>query len=322
MSLEAYDVYLKGRFVGRRMTPADLRRAIAYFEQAIALDPTYARAYATLADMHALLVVFADQSANAETPRARGYAMKAVALDPMLAEAHWALGHVLIALEFDIQAAMRELQRAMALDPGHVDSRHLYSICLYDLGRLDEAVAELTRTLATDPLLAAASMTLGRTYLAMGQLDRGIAHLRDSLELSPGFSYARGYLAHAYLEQGRRDEAVAEFERAVLTGSARDRAQLAYGYARIGRRSEAMAIVQDIVAPANGRYPPPFHVAMAYAGLGETAETFHWLERAADEHDPHVLGVKFDFAFRSLHNDPRFGALVRRLGVVSVEAVE
>ncbi len=315
-NLEAYELFLKGLFVGRRMKPEDLHRAIAYFEQSIACDPAYARPYAALADARVLLVVFAGRSTRSELPRARAYAEKAVALDPTLADGHWALGHVLFALEFDLASAIREMQRALALDPRHVDSRHLYAILLLDLDRFEEAAAELTRTLATDPLFAAASMTFGYLHLVLGHDDRAISYFREALTLAPDFSYARCGLGHAYLQAGRPGEALAEFERAVVTGTARDRAQLAYAYAITGQRTEATVLLREVLAPEGDFSPPLLQVAMAYVGLGDADEAFRWLERATEEHDPHVLGLNIFPAFRPLRSDPRFDILVRRLGLV------
>jgi serine/threonine-protein kinase len=312
-SLEAYDLFLKGRFVSRRLTPDDFASGIRHFEEAIARDSAYARAYAALAHGYIMQAVFAALPTSQFVERARASALTAVRLDPNLADAHWALGHVLFAMDLELQAGAREFQHALALDPGHVEARHLHAIILLDLGQFDEAISELTRTLAADPLHAAAAMTLGRVYLSMGQLDQAIRQLCNALELSPGFSYARGHLAHAYLMQGKTDQAIAEFERAVTTGATSDLAQLAYAYAVIGRRAEAMATVQALLASERERYLPPFHMAMAYVGLGEIDESFRWLERAANERDPHVLGLNIVPAFRSLRGDKRFETLVRRL---------
>jgi serine/threonine-protein kinase len=313
--LAAYDLYLRGRFVRRRFNPDDLRRAIGYFEQAVARDPMFARAHAALADVHALLAVFASQPTMEVLPVARAYARKAVELDDALADGHWALGHVAFALELDLPSAGREFERAIALDPGHVDARHMYGIWLLDLGRFDDAVAELTRALASDPLLAEASMTLGDAFVAMGQAQRGIPHLLEALELSPGFTYARERLADAYLQVGRYADGIVECERAAAGGGARETAALAYAYAAAGRSSEARATLAALVRSEG--YLPPNHIAMAYAALGDPDASFSWLERAFAEHDPHVMGLTRLPAFQSLRSLPRFAALARRMGLMS-----
>lgn len=313
--LIAYDLFLKGRYYRRRLTAADLRRATDYFEQAIARDATYASAYAWLCNAHVLLVVFGGRPAREEVDRARAYAAKAVALDGTLSDAHWALAEVLMALDRNWPAAGREYQRALALDPGNVDARHLYAIYLLAQRRTDEAMAELTRTLSADPLLAEAHMTVGRLYMSTGQPLRAIACLREAVELSPTFSFARGQLGHAYLQQGMRDDAIAEFERAAADGGARDSAQLAYAYAVVGRIQDARRLLAKLLAGDQG-YPPPFHVSMAYVGLGDADEAFRWLERAYAEHDPWLgVGLNVAPAFEPLQADRRFTELVRRLGL-------
>ena len=312
----AYDLFLKGRFYRRRLTAGDLRRAIGFFEQAIARDSTYAPAYAWLANAHWLLVVFASRPARDEAPRTRAYAVKAVELDSTLADAHWALGEILMGFDWDWTGAAREFQRALALDPGNVDARHLFAILLLSQGRYQEAAPELTRTLAADPLLAEASMTFGRVYLGMGQPDRALPYLREAVDLSPMFSFGREQLGHAYLQQRKHDEAIAEFQRAATTGGASDSAQLAYGYAVSGKRPEATAILRALLAPGRGGYTPPANIAMAYVGLGDPDAAFRWLERAYSEHDPwFAVGLAATPAFKPLRTDPRFTELLQRIGL-------
>ena len=313
--LAAYDLYLKGRFFRRRQTPDDLRRAIGYFERAVARDSTDARAYAGLSDAHFLLAVFASRPAAEAVPRARAFGARALALDETLAEGHWTLAQVLFGFDYDWAAAGRHFERALALDPGNVEARHLYAIYLLDQRRFDEAALELTRTLAADPLYPNPSMTLGRVYLSTGDPARAIPHLQAALELAPAFSYARQQLGYAYLQQGRHAEATTEFERAAATGGASDSAALAYAHAVAGRRPEARAILGRLLAPGRGAYVPPFHVAMAYVGLGEADAAFRWLERAFREHDVHLTGLAVVPAFEPLRVDPRFARLVRRIGL-------
>ena len=316
-NLAAYDAYLRGRFVRRRLAPGDLPLAIGYFEQAAALDPAYAPAHASLADAHALSAVFGGRPGLEVLPVARTHAHRAVELDDTLADAHWALASVAIALEFDSAGVFHALRRALTLDPGHGDARHTLGLWLLHHRRLDEAAAELVRTLEADPLLAEAIMTRGRVYLNTGEADRAVACLRAALELAPGFGYAREQLAHALLLQGRADEAVAEFERAAATSGPRGPALRAYAFAATGRRAEATRILRDLVTEGASEYVPPFHVAMAYAGLGDADAAIRWLERACTERDPHAGSVDAVPAFAELRTDPRYLAVVRRLGMAS-----
>ena len=312
--LAAYDLYLRGRGVRRRLDQEGLSRAIGYFEQAVERDPKYARAYAALADAHILRAVFSAIPPLEVLPVARMHAAKALELDPDLADAHWAVGHVSFALDLDLPTAVPEFKRAMALDPGHVDVRHMYAIYLLDLRRFPEAQIELTRALATDPLMAAARMTLGRLNLSTGQPDRAIPPLLESLELSPGFTYAREHLVHAYLELGRNDEAIAEAERAAANGGAREMAVTAFAYVAAGQRSRGEAILRQLTEGGR-RFAPPTHIAMVYAALDDQNAMYEWLDRACLEHDPHVMGINILNPFARFRGDERFIAMLRRLSL-------
>jgi len=311
--LTAYDLFLKGRYVRRGMAPDQMRLAIQYFEQAVARDRSYARAYAWLSDTHWLQIVLASRPTSEEVPLAREYATAALALDSSLAEAYWAMAQLLAGFDWDRSAAERAFKRAIVLDPGFEEARHLYGIFLFHWSRIDEAEAELTRTLEIDPLLAAAHHTFGRLHLSMRRPDQAITHLREALTLEPMFSLAHSQLGHAYLQKGMSAEAITEFEAGARIGSASDKAHLAYGYARVGRHEDAKAILANLVSPGN--YPPPFHMALAYVGLADHNEAFRWLEQAREEHAPWLITVNVDRAFDPLRVDSRFGNIVRSMGL-------
>jgi len=311
--LTAYDLFLKGRYVRRGMAPDQMRLAIQYFERAVARDPSYARAYAWLSDTHWLQIVLASRPTSEEVPLAREYATAALALDSSLAEAYWAMAQLLAGFDWDRTGAEHAFKRAIVLDPGFEEARHLYGIFLFHWSRIDEAEAELTRTLEIDPLLAAAHHTFGRLHLSMRRPDQAITHLREALTLEPMFSLAHSQLGHAYLQKGMSAEAITEFEAGARIGSASDKAHLAYGYARVGRHEDAKAILANLVSPGN--YPPPFHMALAYVGLGDHNEAFRWLEQAREEHAPWLITVNVDRAFDPLRVDSRFGDIVRYIGL-------
>ena len=311
--LTAYDLFLKGRYVRRGMAPDQMRLAIQYFEQAVARDPSYARAYAWLSDTHWLQIVLASRPTSEEVPLAREYATAALALDSSLAEAYWAMAQLLAGFDWDRPGAEHAFKRAIVLDPGFEEARHLYGIFLFHWSRIDEAEAELTRTLEIDPLLAAAHHTFGRLHLSMRRPDQAITHLREALTLEPMFSLAHSQLGHAYLQKGMSAEAITEFEAGARIGSASDKAHLAYGYARVGRHEDAKAILANLVSPGN--YPPPFHMALAYVGLADHNEAFRWLEQAREEHAPWLITVNVDRAFDPLRVDSRFGDIVRYIGL-------
>jgi serine/threonine-protein kinase len=313
--LTAYDLFLKGRCVRRGMAPDQMRLAIEYFEQAVARDPSYARAYAWLSDTHWLQIVLASRPPNEEVPRARKYATTALALDSSLAEAHWAMAQLLAGVDWDVAAGERAFKRAIVLDPGFEEARHLYGIFLFHWNRIEEAEAEFTRTLEIDPLLAAAHHSYGRLHLSVRRPDQAITHLREALTLEPMFSLAHAQLGHAYLQKGMPTEAITEFEAAARIGAPSDRAHLAYGYAMVGRHDEALAILANLMSPGN--HPPPFHMALAYVGLGDRATAFRWLEQARAAREPWLVTLNIDRAFDPLRADSRFADIVRVMGLAS-----
>jgi len=315
-NLTAYDLFLKGRSLRRTFTPDTLSQAIAYFDQAVARDGGFATAYAWLSDACALRVVIAGRPAREEMARAREYARKAVALDPMLADAHWALGQVLMCFDWKWAETDREFEHALALDPGHVDARHMHAISLLHQGRFDEAYEQVTRALATDPLLTEARGTLGRILGATQRPERALEELRRAMSSAPEAApIVRGALGFVYLQLGRHADALAEFRRALETGSAREAAMLAYAHAIAGQPAEALELLRRLVGPTGDRDAPPYHVAMIYTGLGRYDDALSWLERAADELDPWVTALNIDPVFYPLRTNARFAVLVHRIGL-------
>ncbi|CAA9329077.1 MAG: Adenylate cyclase, partial [uncultured Gemmatimonadaceae bacterium] len=313
--LAAYELFLKGQFFRNQQTGDALRRATGFFEQAIARDPGYARAHAGLADARTLLALFGDRPPRAEFPQARAAATTALRLDSTLAEAHGVLAHIAMVYDWDWAAADRGFERAIALDPTWTTARVWRAISLLNRRRFDEAVAVLEQARAADPLSAPVQLTLGRLYVSARQPDRAIPYLRGALELNPRLSLAHQQLGHAHLQQGVPTEARAAFERAAALGSVRDSAQLAYAYAVTGRRGDAESIVRTLLASAERRYLPPFGLAVAYVGLGDTDAAFRWLDRGHAERAAYMDGVAITPALAPLHADPRWGGLLGRLGL-------
>jgi TolB-like protein/Tfp pilus assembly protein PilF len=311
--LEAYELFLKGRYFWTRRTQESLPHARRYFERAIARDPAYARAYSGLASTYVLLGVFGHRPPHEVMPHARAAAAQAVALDSTLAEAHAALGHVRYMYDWDWAGAGRAFERALALDPEYGTGWLLYGIQLLQQGRLAEAEPALERARALDPLDPSTSLSLGRLHLSARRGDHGVAMLRAALELNPEFSFAHQQLGHAYLAQGRATEALAAFRRAAALSGVRDSAHLAHALAVTGERGAAGGVLRELLASSGRRYVPPFGVAVAYAGLGDVDAAFRWLDRAVEERSSFVTGAKTLPAFDRLRADPRWGLLLRRM---------
>lgn len=311
--LATYELYLKGRFYLARRSPADLRRAADHFEQAVARDPSFAQAFAGLADTRVLLVLLGSSPPAEQLPGARAAAASAIRLDSTLAEAHAALGNIREAFDWDAQGADRALKRAVALDPGYATA-HLYrGIHLLNLGQFDEAVAELTLARTLDPLSAAVCMQLGRAHLFVRRSADAVGFLRTATELNPEFGAAYSQLGEAYLQQGKSADALNAFQRAASLTGGRDSAHLAYAFAATGQRAAAVAILDALIATPKHPYLPPVPMAKAYAALDSADAAFRWLEMGFTQRAAQMRTIKVAPAFVALSVDPRWQVLLRRM---------
>ncbi|CAA9329405.1 MAG: Adenylate cyclase, partial [uncultured Gemmatimonadaceae bacterium] len=312
----AYELYLRGRYAFHtRTTPDGVLQAADFFEQAVARDPSYARAHAGLSDAYTRLAVFGYAPAVDRLAAGKAAARRALALDSTLAEGHTALAHATLIADFDWAAAERGFRRATTLDPGYVFARAPFAICLASQGRFDEAIAQLDTAIAADPLAPSVATVLGRVLVSAGRPDDAIRVLRRVLALNPRMDLAHQQLGHAYLRKGLAAPAIAELRRAAALSGPRDSAQLAYGYAVTGRRAEARAIVRTLADPARRGAALPYHIAMAYAGLGEADAAFGWLERGYAERASFMVGAAVEPGFASLRTDPRWPRLLRSMGL-------
>ncbi|MEP6729535.1 MAG: BTAD domain-containing putative transcriptional regulator [bacterium] len=313
--LATYEQYLKGRYFAGRRTPGDLRRAVGYFEQAVANDSTFAQAYAGLADARVLLVLLGDSPPRDELPRARAAAAIAIRLDPTLAEAHTALGNILEAFDWDAAAADRELARAVELDPGYATAQLYHGIHLLNRGHFAEAIARLTQARILDPLSAPVRMQLGRAYVSAHRPDVALPFLQSAVELSPEFTAAHLQIGDAYLQQHNYASALTAFRRAAALNGGRDSAQIAFGLAATGQRDSAARLLSALLAEPPRRYLPPVPVAKAFVALGDMDAAFRWLERGLDQRAAQMRTIKVTPAFDPLHSDPRWARLLRRMNV-------
>ena len=310
---EAYQLYLQGRYFWNYRTQEGFEKAIKYFQQAIEKDPTEARAYAGLADCYNVMSNYLPVPTRETFPQAKAAALKALSLDDTLAEAHTSLAFVYEVYDWDWAAAEREYQRALELNPSYETARRWYAGFLVMLGRTEEGIAETQRALELDPV----NMHGGAAwhYYHAHRYDKAIEHYRKHFELHPKRVPAHFFLAQAYVQVGRYEEAVAEFQEALRVdpNQLRALAGLAHAYASSGRREEAIKILGQLEEQSKRDYLPTYHIAAAYVALGDRDRAFEWLERAYRERSFFLAHVKVEPAFDSLHSDPRFQDLVRRM---------
>lgn len=319
---EAYRLYLKGRHLWEKRTAVNLKKAIAYFEQSIDCDASYALAYVGLADSFVLLEDYAGTPPCQTLPKARAAAQQALQINEQLAEAHASLG-LIEAKSWNFDEAEREYRRAIELNSNYPTTHLWYGLYLRMRGRFKEATSEMKRAQDLDPLSSATSTNIARNYLATGEFDTAIAEAEKVLELDPDFPGAHHVLGSAYWSEGKRDDAFGELERAVeLSGRhSFELEQLGVRCSAAGMTDRAGAILKELEAKYESSEALGRSVASLYAALGDKEQAFAWLEKDFQNHSGPLPEIAFDpeeTALRkALSDDPRWSDLLRRIGLQS-----
>jgi serine/threonine protein kinase/tetratricopeptide (TPR) repeat protein len=311
---EAYEAYLRGRFHWNRGTGQELQMARRYFEQAVQIDPTYAPAYAGLADFYWLTDA---QRATVAMPKAKEYALKALELDPNLAAAHTSLAAVELYADWNWREAEKHFRRALQLDPGNAEAHRIFASYLTQIGQAGEALAEVRRAQELDPLSISAQVTAGWTLYYGRRYDEAIEQCGKAVESEPDSASAHDCLGLGYLAKKMYGKAIDECRRAVdLSGDDPDRAVgLARAYALSGKEASARDKLQEWRVRAKETYIPSSFFAQLHVALGESGQGLDWLERAYAERDSYLVRLKVDPAFDPIRSDPRFQNLLNRLGL-------
>jgi eukaryotic-like serine/threonine-protein kinase len=312
-NVEAYNLYLNGRYHFLKMTPEGLAKSKEYYERALALDPNYAAAWFGLADFYQIMGLLGLMPPRSANEGCRKAALKALDLDETLPEAH-AVSAVVRTREFDWKGADLEFRRALDLNPRSAVVLTLYSTSyLCPLRRLDEAIAVLKRALETDPISALMHSNVGHAYLLNGQYDQAFGLFQHALELDPNYPVTHVYLARTYLAAGNFDDAIRSLERAahLFRGTPLYLGISGYIYAKSGNISEAKKILRDLDELAQKVYVSPGIIGLVYLGLGEDEKGFDLCEKAVLEGDPATgFGISL---FDPLRSHPHFKELVRKM---------
>ncbi|MET0645313.1 MAG: protein kinase [Pyrinomonadaceae bacterium] len=311
---QAYELLLKGRFYSNSGGTENWKRAVEYFNQAIADDPAYALAHAELSRCYVNLVGSSALDPVEGMPRAEAEALRALALDENLPDAHLALANIKMST-WEWAAAEREYRRAIDLSPNYARAHSAYSSYLSLMGRREPAIAEIRRARELDPLSVIASAYVGFTLLFARQYDEAIEALKETLELERDFPIAHYVMGQAYVGKGMYPEAIAAYQEANRLGENSPSLQiyLGHAYAKAGERKKAQAILKRL---EQGReYVSPGELAILYAALGEREQAFASLERAYAAHDLQLQYLGTDPAYDDLRGDPRFADLLRRIGL-------
>ncbi len=309
---EAYQLYLKGRYWSEGLTQEGFRKAVGYFNQAIEKDPSYALAYAGLADAYYWV-------SNMYLPpreameKSRAAALRAIERDSLLSEAHLSLALVKMAYDFDWPGAEVEFRRATELNPGFAWAHFWLGRYLTFMCRYDEAMAELRRAKQLDPLSPFISIEMGLPAFFMHRYDEALENARKTVEMNPSFFFAHYVLGDQYIQKEDYSSAIGEFQAAIrLDDSPVLLAGLGRAYAASGEIAKADSILHEL---STRPYPPPYDIALIYCSMAKKDQAFQWLQEAYVDRNDGLIWLKCDPRLDPLRSDPRFMTLIKKLGL-------
>ncbi len=315
-SAQAYEAYLRGRYLWHRFSPEGWEQSVRYFRQAIDSDPDYALAHAWLAKSYFLLVTLGGRPHEELYPQAKEAAEKALELDDLLADAHGTMGAFKWQLEWDWTGADADMQRALDLEPNNPAVLSEYSAYLVCMGRFEEARLQLAKARELDPLNLVIHNNISWLSYVEREFDRAIEGYRRVVEMDPTHIATRRELSWTYREKGMVEEAIHEAETAWSLSSETDYyslASLGAAYAKAGRRSEALRIVATLEKELKEGHATSLDVAFVYFALEDNEKALAALEQAYEDRVPKMDRLKVYPKWDGLRDDPRFQDLLRRM---------
>jgi len=313
-SVEAYEAYLRGRYYWNLRSTEAAPKAITQFNRALELDPLYAEAYIGLADTYAILGDM-DAMPHADAyVRAEAAARRALDLDPSRAEGYASLGHLRMHA-WRWEEADRLFRRALELDPGYATALQWRSYNLASMGRTNEAVDAIARAQQLDPLSVIINTDMAQILYFAGRHEEALAQCRQTLQMNAAFAEARRVSFLVLQRLHRDEEARADLETYRRLPDGGPGGSVGYAYAALGQREEAAAILRELDAQSRHRFVAAYDFAAIHAGLGETDRALGWLDKSLTRHDPETMILPADPRLDSLRGDPRFHALLRRMGL-------
>ena len=310
-NLEAYNLYLQGRYFWNRRTVEDLKKAIVYFNQAIEKDPNYAMAYVGLASTYTVIPTYGFSRFKDVNQKITDAALKALNIDNALAEAHASLGHMKM-FNWDWVGAEKEFKLAIETDPHNATVHHWYAIYLMYMARFDESITEIEKALELDPLSLVINRNAGQVYFNARQYDKAIEALKKTIDMDPDFSAVHHILGKVYSQKSMYEEAMTELQK-----EKKDVESLAWvgiNYARMGKIDEAQDVLEDLLIRSKETSEISYNIARVYFALGEDDRGFDCLEIAYEKNEAYLADLKIDPAFDTIKTDPRFIALQKKLG--------
>jgi DNA-binding winged helix-turn-helix (wHTH) protein/tetratricopeptide (TPR) repeat protein len=312
----AHREYLRGRYHWSKRTKDGLNKAIESFQRAIAIDSDFALAYSGIADCYVILGNYSILSPVDSFPKAKTAANKALELDESLAEAHASLAFTHYQFDWNGPAAENEFKRAIELGPRYATAHDWFAAYLLTMDRTVEADAEIERAQEHDPLSPIITIGAARHFYLTRRYERTIEECRKALEIDPQFFQAHAHLGLAYEQQGRFADAISEFEKArSLEDNPYVIAALGHAYGASRQRSKALDVLEQLHELSHQRYVSPFHVALVYAGLGETVQALDWLESAHQNRSAWLVFFKAHPYLDAVRDEPRFVNLLASMNL-------
>jgi serine/threonine protein kinase/tetratricopeptide (TPR) repeat protein len=314
---EAYRLYLKGRHHWNKWTEEGFYKAIDHFQQAIEKDPSYALAYAGIADSYVLLGWNSYLPPKEVFPKGKVAAMTALRLDPDLAEAHTALAALLWLHDWHWGEAQTEFERSLELSPTYPTANHWYAEYAMTMGRHEEVLLRIRNGQRLDSLSLIINVAVGWACYNSRQYNEAIEQLHRTIELDPNYPVTYWILGLLLRKTGCYELAIAEGKKGVTLsgGSPLMRAALAHTYGAAGRTKEALELLDELTELAKHKYVAPYFFAGIHIGLGECDRAMDYLEKAYEEHSHWLIYLHIDPSMDGLRDHPRFQDLVRRVGL-------
>lgn len=316
---DAYRLYLHGRYHWNKRTPESLANSIEFFQQAIGEDSALAPAYSGLADALALFgsLEYGVYPPHEVLPKAKDAALTAIRLDPLLAEGHTSLANIHLFYDWDWEAARREFEKAIDLNPNYATAHHWFANYFVVTGKLDKAREEIKKALNLDPNSLVINTDVGWIYQNSREYDKAIHQIQNTLKLEPDFIQAHLALGFTYCLQKKYEEAIQSFEKAkeLSGGYPLAIAALSYCYALAGRNNQALELLNQLKEISLQRYIPALYFALIYMGLGDNDSAFEWIDKALQERSGYLAYFAVDPKVDMLRSDPRFREVLKRIGL-------
>jgi len=316
LNTEAYQLYLQGRYEWNKRLEAPVRKSIDFFKQAIAMDSTYALAYAGLGDAYLMLGVYSSLRPDESFPVGKMYAEKALQLDPSLAEAYATLIDIHIHYDWDADAAEKYFQKAIESNPEYANAYHWHSEVFDMRHQFDKAIEESRTALSHDPYNLTINMQLGKNLIYAGQYQLAVDQLQKTISFDSTNAIVHYNIGLAYIGLNQLNKALYHFQKATDLGEGNTRILAALGFikAALGKKEEAKHVYDDLFQQAKNTYVPSYDLATISLGLGNDDLAIRYLEEAYNNHEPWMPFIDMNPLFKTLKDNPQFQALVGKIG--------